>query len=151
MDPLNDSLFGAQSLESPAALASALAPPAAPGHFDELRGAATPAALALPAAPESPAPATATPELTPPWARFFEHLGSGGFTDLPRRAINLERQIRDNGVTYNVYADADGPQRPWSLDLFPLIVSPESWTQIEAGVLQRVRVLDRVMADVYGP
>ncbi|MDM0119710.1 circularly permuted type 2 ATP-grasp protein [Variovorax arabinosiphilus] len=168
MEPLNDSLFGAQSLESPAALASALAPPAAPGHFDELRGAATPAAaprqqpapagtplhdaaLPPPAAPESPGPATATPELTPPWARFFEHLGSGGFTDLPRRAINLERQIRDNGVTYNVYADADGPQRPWSLDLFPLIVSPESWTQIEAGVLQRVRVLDRVMADVYGP
>ena len=65
--------------------------------------------------------------------------------------MSLARQIRDNGVTYNVYADGDGPQRPWSLDLFPLIVSPESWAQIEAGVLQRVRVLDRVMADVYGP
>ena len=33
-------------------------------------------------------------------------------------------QIRENGVTYNVYADADGPQRPWALDLFPLLVSP---------------------------
>jgi len=89
--------------------------------------------------------------LAVPWCRFFEHLGDGGFADLPRRAVSLERQIRDNGVTYNVYADADGPQRPWSLDLFPLIISPESWTQIETGVLQRVCVLDRVMADVYGP
>jgi len=170
VEPLNESLFGAQALESPAALASALAPAAAPGHFDELRGAATPSLQPRP--PPSPAgtplhdaaqaPPNAAPtvpsdtpearaELAPPWHSFFDHLGQGGFADLPRRAVSLERQIRDNGVTYNVYADADGPQRPWSLDLFPLIISPESWSQIEAGVLQRVRVLDRVMADVYGP
>jgi len=135
VDSQNDSLFDPQTLEAPAALAAALAPPAAPGHFDELRGTEK---------SEAAAPLAAH------WADFFETLGSAGFADLPRRAVNLERQIRDNGVTYNVYADADGPQRPWSLDLFPLIVPPESWAQIEAGVLQRVRLLDRVMADVYG-
>ncbi len=64
---------------------------------------------------------------------------------------SLQRQVRDNGITYNVYADADGPQRPWSVDLFPLILSQGDWAQIESGVLQRVRLLDRVMADVYGP
>ncbi|CAN5263934.1 circularly permuted type 2 ATP-grasp protein [soil metagenome] len=158
-------------METPAALASALAPDATPGHFDELRGFALPASTPRPPAPaagavlydaaSTPPPPVATPAaepdaddkppLTAVWNRFFEHIGAGGFTDLPRRALNLERQIRDNGVTYNVYADADGPQRPWSLDLFPLIISPEGWAQIEAGVLQRVRVLDRVMADVYGP
>ena len=170
MDPLNESLFDAQALEAPAALASALAPPAAPGHFDELRGSATPqnparagvpsqpaplyeASAVPPAAPAAPDDAAARerPPLAPYWTDFFEQLGPAGFNDLPRRAVSLERQIRDNGVTYNVYADADGPQRPWSLDLFPLIVSPESWAQIEAGVQQRVRVMDRVMADVYGP
>ena len=157
-------------MESPAALASALAPAAAPGHFDELRGVAsapatprptpTPPGTGLHDAASTPPPALSAaapaeprdkPPLAASWSRFFDHLGPGGFTDLPRRAVSLDRQIRDNGVTYNVYADADGPQRPWSLDLFPLIISPESWTQIEAGVLQRVRVLDRVMADVYGP
>jgi uncharacterized circularly permuted ATP-grasp superfamily protein/uncharacterized alpha-E superfamily protein len=142
LEPLNDSLFEAQALEAPATLASALAPAAAPGHFDELRGTTAPA--------DADADAADRPPLAPAWSAFFEHLGEGGFNDLPRRSINLERQIRDNGVTYNVYADADGPQRPWSLDLFPLIVPPEDWARIEAGVLQRVRVLDRVMADVYG-
>ena len=105
----------------------------------------------LPMAPVGSADASAKPPLSPAWNHFFKEIGSGGFADLPRRAVSLARQIRDNGVTYNVYADGDGPQRPWSLDLFPLIVSPDSWAQIEAGVLQRVRVLDRVMADVYGP
>ncbi|WP_444814993.1 circularly permuted type 2 ATP-grasp protein [Variovorax brevis] len=187
MENLNPSLFDATSPEALAALASSLAPPASPGHFDELRGLATPnqpvRTVAPPTAPllreategrqsqtqtAGTAPAAtqtqtqaassevatkpeAPAALAPAWAHFFEELGPGGFTDLPRRALSLERQIRDNGVTYNVYADRDGPQRPWSLDLFPLIVSPESWAQIETGVLQRMRVLDRVMADVYGP
>ena len=84
------------------------------------------------------------------WDKFFKELGPDGFGDLNRRMASLRRQVRDNGVTYNVYADTSGPQRPWSLDLFPLIVTPQSWQQIELGVLQRVRLLDRVMADVYG-
>ncbi len=146
-DPVQ-SLFGADPQETPTALAAALAPPAAPGHYDELRG-----GLAAPtgAASESNAGTDGRAQLAPVWSRFFENLGLGGFADLNRRTVNLERQVRDNGITYNVYADANGPQRPWSLDLFPLIITPESWQQIETGVLQRVRLLDRVMADVYGP
>ena len=68
-----------------------------------------------------------------------------------QRSASLERQIRDNGVTYNVYSDEGGPQRPWSLDLFPLIIEPDCWQKIEAGVTQRMRLLERLMADVYGP
>lgn len=144
MDPLNDSLFAHPAAESAAAFVAALAPAVAPGHFDELRGAAAAASQDAPSPP-------GTAPLAAPWDAFFSHLGSAGFADLPRRAVSLERQIRDNGVTYNVYADSHGPQRPWALDLFPLIVSPESWARIERGVLQRARLLDRVMADVYGP
>jgi uncharacterized circularly permuted ATP-grasp superfamily protein/uncharacterized alpha-E superfamily protein len=58
--------------------------------------------------------------------------------------------VRDNGITYNVYADAGGPQRPWSVDLFPLILSAACWQRIEAGVLQRVALLERILDDVYG-
>jgi uncharacterized circularly permuted ATP-grasp superfamily protein/uncharacterized alpha-E superfamily protein len=84
------------------------------------------------------------------WEHFFSQCASDGLGDLSQRADNLERQIRDNGVTYNVYADEGGPQRPWSLGLFPLIITTASWRQIELGVCQRVRLLDRVMDDVYG-
>ncbi len=63
----------------------------------------------------------------------------------------LQRQVHDNGISYNVYADTDRPQRPWSLDLFPLMVDALSWQQIESGVLQRMRLLEHIMADTYGP
>jgi uncharacterized circularly permuted ATP-grasp superfamily protein/uncharacterized alpha-E superfamily protein len=163
------SLFAAQALESPCALAAALAPHAAAGHFDELRGrvsegpvpveAAAPAQPALRAAGSAPEAVPAQAEtaaasddtLSPDWARFFDFLGADGFYDLNHRTANLRRQIRDNGVTYNVYADANGPQRPWALDLFPMMVSAADWAQIEAGIQQRARLLDRVMADIYGP
>jgi uncharacterized circularly permuted ATP-grasp superfamily protein/uncharacterized alpha-E superfamily protein len=94
--------------------------------------------------PEAPA------QLAPAWHAFFTQLGTTGFSDLNHRNANLQRLIRDNGVTYNVYADADGPQRPWALDLFPMLLTPQDWASIEAGVAQRARLLDRIMADVYG-
>ncbi|MDB5944004.1 MAG: hypothetical protein JWQ13_3570 [Ramlibacter sp.] len=146
-DPI-DSLFGEASGETPAALAASMSPPAAEGHFDELRGGVS---TPQPDADADAVVVAADAGPVPAWSRFFESLGLDGFLDLNQRTTNLERQIRDNGVTYNVYADSDGPQRPWSLDLFPLIITPESWQQIETGVLQRVKLLDSVMADVYGP
>ena len=148
VDSTIDSLFGAQAGETPAALAAALAPPAAPGHYDELRGGViVPAGLAQ----DGKGLVGADAQPIAPWARFFDQLGTEGFADLNRRTSDLQRQVRDNGITYNVYADAGGPQRPWSLDLFPLILTPESWQQVERGVLQRVRLLERILEDVYGP
>ena len=116
---------------------------AAPGSaWDELRGGVGPF-------PE--AAASGYVPLSQPWSEFLQHLGPQGLADMNPRMALLERQVRDNGISYNVYADADRPQRPWSLDLFPLMVDDLSWQQIEAGVLQRMRLLEHIMADTYGP
>ena len=119
-----------------------LACSAAAGHFDELR------ATASSAAPDTDG---AAGSLSEPWQQFFDNLADKDAAELNQRSASLTRQIRDNGVTYNVYADEGGPQRPWSLDLFPLLIDPQHWLQIEAGILQRVRLLEQVMTDVYGP
>ena len=110
---------------------------AADGHYDELHG-------GLAGDPAAPA------GLAQVWADFFQHAEAHAHADLDHRFASLQRQVRDNGVSYNVYADEEGPQRPWSLDLFPLILSPEAWQHIEAGVQQRMQVLEAVMADAYG-
>ncbi len=121
---------------------------AAPGHFDELRERVSTGAPADADAIESVAEDA---DITGAWRQFFNKAESDGLGDLNLRADNLARQIRDNGVTYNVYADSEGPQRPWSVGLFPLIISAPQWQHLEAGIAQRMRLLDRVMADVYGP
>lgn len=123
--------FSAASEDShdPARLAARLALPPRAGHFDEMRDAAG--------------------ALRPEWRRFFSLLG-GGFDDLDRRFATLARQIRDDGVTYNVYSDENGASRPWSLDLLPFIISAAEWARIEQGVAQRAALLSRIMQDVYG-
>ncbi|MFY3382682.1 circularly permuted type 2 ATP-grasp protein [Paracidovorax sp. MALMAid1276] len=143
----------AQAPQTAARLSDALAPAAAPGHFDELRGRGTQPPSGAAAFTPANAPISIASRAYPSsaWADFLDHLGPEGFADLDRRMASLQRQVRDNGITYNVYADADGPERPWSVDLFPLILSQGDWAQIEGGVLQRVRLLDRIMADAYGP
>ena len=107
MEKFTDSLFDAQAPETPAALAAALAPPSTAGHYDELRGGAASAPAGAPAGRERTA--SERMPLTPAWTQFFTHLGLDGFDELNHRTANLHRQIRDNGVTYNVYADARRP------------------------------------------
>ena len=113
-----------------------------PGHWDELRG--------LLFTESSKSEAT-NPGLTRAWGQFFEKIESETLADIQARSHSLGRQVRDNGVTYNAYADENGPQRPWSLDLFPLLLTPTDWARISTGVQQRARLLEAVMADVYGP
>ncbi|MEI8028334.1 MAG: circularly permuted type 2 ATP-grasp protein [Comamonadaceae bacterium] len=149
MKDATDSPLATTPVAQPSVQAIALASFAAPGHFDELRGESTERTAQ---AGESVSNLIVDEEYaTPAWNQFFDSFEGKSKLDLNQCAASLERQIRDNGVTYNVYADENGPQRPWSLDLFPLIIDPDSWQQIETGVLQRMRLLEQVMADVYGP
>ena len=117
------------------------------GHWDELRGAVTPPT-------ETARSSAASVSVSGPWQRFTGPLNTPStqrVADLNARMTNLQRQVRDNGITYNVYAAADQPQRPWSLDLFPLMLGDTDWEQIESGVLQRMQLLESIMADAYGP
>jgi len=90
------------------------------GHFDEMR--------------------TGDGALREPWAAF------GAATDLHAEHLSqaqkrVARQIDENGVTYNVYATADGQQRPWSLDVLPLIVTAAEWERLGRGLRQRPKEL----------
>lgn len=124
--------------------------PAAVGHLDELRQHAQTPPLPAQASNVGTHSHLAPEDLSSDWLNFLEYLGPHGLEDLSRRNSELCRQIRENGVTYNVYADRNSPIRPWSVDVFPLIMSPQDWAKIERGVLQRVRLLEQMMVDVYG-
>lgn len=87
----------------------------------------------------------------PQWRRFVEHLSAGG-ADSVRRGVELSRRlVIENGVTYNVYADPQGQDRPWLLDPLPLLLSADEWREIEAGVIQRTQLLNALLQDLYGP
>lgn len=90
--------------------------------------------------------------LRAPWARFAAWLPATRLPDeLDARQRSLAEAIRADGVTHNVYGDGGGDAaREWSLELLPLLLTPADWAAIERGIGQRARLLDALLADVYG-
>ena len=87
----------------------------------------------------------------PHWLPFFRALSGMGLPALIRRWNEAQHVIREHGITYNVYADPKGADRPWEVDPLPLLLSAGEWQTIEAGIAQRADLLNRVLADLYGP
>ena len=85
------------------------------------------------------------------WAALLAHLSQEDPASMPQRVAAVERQVHENGVTYNIYADPKGMQRPWELDTLPFILPASEWVTIEAAVRQRATLLNRILGDVYGP
>ena len=86
----------------------------------------------------------------PHWEAFIRAMAARDVPEIGDTLSTMEREIRDNGITYNVYADRQGTDRLWEVDPLPLLLSAAEWRAIEAGVAQRAELLNRVLADVYG-
>lgn len=121
----------------PVALALCAARRGRVGHYDELFG-----RLGEPAAPQGP--------MAPLWQQFFEVNGVEGWVDLPARSQRIQRRVQEDGATYNVYADGQQAARAWPLETLPMLLGPQEWARIEHGVVQRARMLNATLADVYG-
>jgi uncharacterized circularly permuted ATP-grasp superfamily protein/uncharacterized alpha-E superfamily protein len=91
-------------------------------------------------------------ELRPHWRSLVDNIAGADARASARRSLDLTRRlIVENGVTYNVYADPQGADRPWALDPIPLVLTSAEWRPIERGLAQRARLLEALLADLYGP
>src|ERR1700722_8453630 len=94
------------------------------------------------------APDGVTPR--PHWAAFVDSLKAIGSDELAHRWEHAERRIRENGVTYNISPAPQGANRPLAIDPIPLLIAPEEWRMIEAGIVQRAQLLNLLLEDIYG-
>jgi uncharacterized circularly permuted ATP-grasp superfamily protein/uncharacterized alpha-E superfamily protein len=104
-------------------------------------------------APDSPFPdEMMQPDgsLHPHWQEFVSMLDGLKPEEFRQRRDLARRLIHQNGVTHNVYGDPNGLDRPWSLDFVPLLIPSDQWEVVSAALIQRARLLDRLLADLYG-
>ena len=102
----------------------------------------------------------ATGHVRPTWRPFAEVIGERGRGGLDRLRSDVRSLVDNDGITY-IQVDHEGlPGRDkddavtpsiWRLDAIPLLVSSADWDTLEAGLVQRSRLLDAVLADLYGP
>jgi uncharacterized circularly permuted ATP-grasp superfamily protein/uncharacterized alpha-E superfamily protein len=94
----------------------------------------------------------------PAWAELADTVAERGRTGLNQLRSLVHSLIDNDGITYTeVDPNRDGAPghglepRPWSLDALPVVVSAADWEVLEAGLVQRSRLLNAVLADLYGP
>ncbi|MCZ6618097.1 MAG: circularly permuted type 2 ATP-grasp protein [Gammaproteobacteria bacterium] len=81
------------------------------------------------------------------WGFIGETLLRKGTTWAANLDASVGRLLKENAVTYL----ADGTRRPWQLDGLPFVLDPDEWQTLETGLIQRARLLNKIVADLYGP
>jgi uncharacterized circularly permuted ATP-grasp superfamily protein/uncharacterized alpha-E superfamily protein len=89
--------------------------------------------------------------IKPEWNYLLDSLNNLGVDTLKERQEKAKRILRDDGVTYNIYAENQGTGSQWELDLVPAIIGSDAWAKIEAGLLERSELFNLILRDLYGP
>jgi uncharacterized circularly permuted ATP-grasp superfamily protein/uncharacterized alpha-E superfamily protein len=98
-------------------------------------------------------------EVRPAWRELADLVGDRGRDGMDRLRDVLRGLVDNDGITYieidrhgETVTDSHGMAMPgpWHLDGIPLLLSPQDWQILEAGVVQRSRLLDAVLNDLYG-
>ena len=101
----------------------------------------------------------ASGEVRPAWCDLADLLGERGPEGMSRLREVLGGLVENDGITYieidrhgDAVTDSYGMAMPgpWNLDAVPLLLSGPDWQTLEAGVVQRSRLLDAVLRDIYG-
>jgi len=95
--------------------------------------------------------------IRPAWTELADAVGDRGRAGLIRLNAAVRHLVDNDDITYtgvDAGRDLIGGQgvepKPWRLDPLPLVVSAADWDVLETGLVQRSRVLNAVLADLYG-
>ncbi len=84
-----------------------------------------------------------------PWGSFGEELARAGADGrLTRWQQHAERVLASLGAGHAV---GDNSKPSFRFDPVPLIIDHQEWLPLEAGLAQRTKLLELVLADLYGP
>lgn len=93
---------------------------------------------------------TADGAVRPHYRNFLDELGRFSREELKHRQDVARRIVHEQGITYNVYGDSRGMERPWQLDPVPAIISATEWQVLESALIQRANLINKIIADCYG-
>ncbi|HSY17322.1 MAG TPA: circularly permuted type 2 ATP-grasp protein [Candidatus Acidoferrales bacterium] len=78
--------------------------------------------------------------------KTFEKMKPAEF-DAKREAVDAA--FMRQGITFNVYGDAQGAEKIFPFDLLPRIIPATEWEFLERGLTQRITALNLFLHDIY--
>src|SRR5678815_5338437 len=85
----------------------------------------------------------------PHYEKFRDLFAALTIEDFDQRRHAVDLAFLRQGITFNVYGDAEGTERIFPFDLIPRIIPAKEWEHIEAGLTQRITALNLFLHDIY--
>ena len=84
------------------------------------------------------------------WKNIIQDIENSGIELLDKKRAEIDWQLKDNGVTYNVYDEKDTPSsRAWHLDPIPFVIEENEWEHTKKGLKQRAKLFNLILKDLY--
>ena len=93
--------------------------------------------------------AGAPPQVARNWHHMAAELADSCDGRLGDLHDKLRHEIDDLGTTFRLAGDAD--ERAWPISPMPLLIGTDEWAALSRGLIQRATLLERIVADIYGP
>ena len=78
-----------------------------------------------------------------------QHMEEMSLQDYQGRSQLADLMLVNQGITFTVYNDSRGTEKPWPFDLIPRVVTASDWETIERGLTQRITALNLFLHDLY--
>lgn len=85
----------------------------------------------------------------PHYRKLLQRLQQMSLDDYKRRCQLADLIFINQGITFAVYGDERGVEKPIPFDLMPRIVPATEWDHLERGLTQRLTALNLFLHDVY--
>jgi len=84
------------------------------------------------------------------WLPLLASLDALGPKARAERIDRLNMRVRETGIAHDLFVDPNEPAPHWRLQFMPLILPAAEWRELEKAVIQRARLFEMIVADVYG-
>lgn len=83
------------------------------------------------------------------WGTLIQNIENITLQGLEQKQHEIDWQLEENGVTYNIYGTENNKSQRWKLDPIPYIVPEDEWDELKKGLRQRAKLLDLIFKDIY--
>lgn len=85
----------------------------------------------------------------PHYQKLLQRVSQMSLEDYERRVQLADLTLINQGITFAVYGDEKGTEKPFPFDLIPRIIPADEWEHIERGLKQRLTALNLFLHDIY--
>ena len=84
------------------------------------------------------------------YEQLLKSFGNMSPEEVTRRENLQYLSLLNQGITFNVYGEAEGRERVFPFDFVPRIITAAEWDHLKRGLTQRITAINRFLLDIYG-